>query len=73
MLNAKVKIVHLIVRSIKKTVQISEYFPEPKPLGEWVKVESDLSNYAIKTAFKNVAGTDTSFFPKKTDLANLIN
>ena len=52
---------------------MSEYFPEPKPLGEWVKVESDLSNYAIKTAFKNVTGTDPSFFPKKTDLANLIN
>ena len=39
--------------------------------GEWVKVESDLSNYATKTALKNVIGTDTSLFPKKTWFTNL--
>ena len=27
---------------------MSEYFPEPKSLGERVKVELDLSNYATK-------------------------
>ena len=39
--------------------------------GEWVKVESDLSNYATKTALKNVIGTDTSPFPKKNWFTNL--
>ena len=27
---------------------MSEYFPEPKSSGEWVKLELDLSNYAKK-------------------------
>ena len=45
---------------------MSEYFPKPKSLEANVKVELDLSNYAIKADFKNAAGTD-----KKTDLADL--
>ena len=45
MLNGKVKIVHLIVRSIKKTVQMSKYFPQPKSLGEWVKWKSYDSSF----------------------------
>ena len=36
-----------------------------------MKVELDLSNYAIKTDFKNATEVDTSSFAKKTDLANL--
>ena len=44
---------------------MSESFPEPKSLGERVKVELDLSNYATKTDLKNVAGVDTSSFAKK--------
>ena len=35
-----------------------KHFPEPKSLGK-EKVESDLSNYATKTDFKNAAGIDT--------------
>ena len=46
---------------------MNEYFPEPKSLGERVKVELDLSNYATKSDLKNATG----FFPKKVDLANL--
>ena len=45
---------------------MSEYFPEPKS-----KVELDLSSYATKTDLKYATGIDTSFFPKKVDLASL--
>ena len=50
---------------------MSEYFLEPKSLGEKVKVELDLSNYALKTDLKNATRIDTSYFVKKVDLANL--
>ena len=33
---------------MKKTVQLSGYFPEPKFLGGKMKVELDFSNYATK-------------------------
>ena len=33
---------------MKKTVQMSGYFPEPKSLGGKMKVELDFSNYATK-------------------------
>ena len=49
---------------------MSEYFPKPKSLGEKVKVELDLSNYATNTHSKNATGIDTSTFAKKVDLAN---
>ena len=41
---------------------MSEYFPEPKPLGERRKVELDLSNYVTKADLKNVTGAGTSQF-----------
>ena len=47
------------------------FFPEPKYLGEKVKVELDLSNYATKADLKNATGVDTSRFAKKVGLANL--
>ena len=50
---------------------MSEYFLEPKSLGGKVKVEIDLSNYVTITDLKNAAGFDTSYFVKKTNLANL--
>ena len=50
---------------------MSEYFPKPNSLGENVKVELDLSNYATKTDLKNATGVDTSKFAKKVDLAHL--
>ena len=50
---------------------MSKYFPEPKFLGERVKVELDLFSYATKADIKNATGVDTSSFAKKTDLVNL--
>ena len=44
---------------------MSEYFQKPKSLGANVKVELDLSYYATKADFKNVAGIDSSDFAKK--------
>ena len=49
---------------------MSKYIPKPKSLGGRVKDELDLSNYATKRDLKNATGADTSFFAKKTDLAN---
>ena len=37
---------------------MSEYFGEPKSLGERVKVELDWSNYATKADLKNATGVD---------------
>ena len=50
---------------------MSEYFSKPKSLREYVKVELDLSYYAIKVNLKNTKGVDTSDFDKKVDLAKL--
>ena len=50
---------------------MSEYFEEPKSLGERMKVELDLSNYATKADVKNARGVDTSKFAKRVDLASL--
>ena len=50
---------------------MSEYFSEPKSLGERVKVELGLPNYATKADLKTATGIDTSKFSKKVDLANL--
>ena len=36
---------------------MSEYFPKPKFIGERVKAELDLSNYAAKQILKNATGT----------------
>ena len=50
---------------------MSENFPKPKPLGTNVKIELDLSNHVTKTDLQFATGVDTSYFAKKTDLANL--
>ena len=50
---------------------MSEYFPEPKSLGERVKVELELSNYATKADLKNATGADTSKFAKRVYLTSL--
>ena len=50
---------------------MSKDFPKLKSLGENVKVELDLLNYATKSDLKNSSGVNTSSFAKKTDLANL--
>ena len=41
---------------------MSKYFREPKSSGRRVKVELDLSNYAIKADWKNATVVDTSKF-----------
>ena len=46
---------------------MSEYFSKPKSLGENIKVDLDLSNYATKEDVKNAAGVDTSKLAKKTN------
>ena len=72
MLNGKTTIVLLTVGLIKKDItQMIEYFPEPKSSRGTLKVELDLSNYAPKLDFKNATGVDTSYFAKRTGLANL--
>ena len=50
---------------------MSEYFSKSKSSGVNIKVELDLSNYATRADLKNTTGVDTSYFVKKTDLANL--
>ena len=50
---------------------MSKYFPQPKPLGGKVKVESNLSNYATKSDLKNATVVDTSDVAKKPDLTCL--
>ena len=51
---------------------MSKYFPEPKSSGGRVKVELDLSHFAIKSDLENAASVDTSKFAKKVDLASII-
>ena len=50
---------------------MGEYFRTSKSSGANVKVELDLSNYAIETDLKNTSGVHISDFTKKTDWANL--
>ena len=50
---------------------MSKYFEEPESLGERMKAELDLSNYATKADVKNARGVDTSKFAKRVDLASL--
>ena len=44
---------------------MNEYFPKLKSLGENLKVQLDLSNYATKADLKNATGVDTLNFAKK--------
>ena len=54
---------------MKKTVSMSEHFPELKPSKANLKFELDLSNYETKARFKkNATRVDKSAF---ADLANL--
>ena len=58
---------------------MSKYFPKPTLFleqgggggGGDVKVELDLSNYALKADLKLATGVDTFKFAKQTDLASL--
>ena len=51
---------------------MSKFYPKPyEPFGGDINVTVDLSNYAAKTNFKNVAHVDTSSFALTTNLATL--
>ena len=50
---------------------MSQYFPPYRTSGGSIKVELDLSSYATKTEFKNVAHVDVSSFALKTNLTYL--
>ena len=52
---------------------MSQYIPKPfnSHFGDSIKVNIDLSNYAIKTDLKSVTHIDTSSFALKTNLPNL--
>ena len=62
MSNGKVIIILLIAGLIKKAFyKKSRYFPKPyRSFDGNVKVELDLSSYAIKFDLKNATGIDTS-------------
>ena len=59
MSNGKATIILLTVRLIKNIVSMSEYFPKQEPLEVKVKIELDLSNYAIRVDLKNATDIDT--------------
>ena len=52
---------------------MSQYFPKlfNSYFGDRLKVEIDLSHYAIKADIKNISLVDTSSFALKTNLASL--
>ena len=75
MSNGKGMITDLIVGLIKrlsKYTKMSQYFPKPyEPFGGDINVKVDLSNYAPKTALKNISHIDVSSYALKTNLASL--
>ena len=72
-LNVKKRIIHLIVRLIKRPcLKMSQYLPKLfRSFGANVSVKVDLSNYATKTYLKNITHVDTSSFALKINLASL--
>ena len=71
MLNSKNTIICLIARQIKKTqYKCLNIIQHPQSLEANVRAELDLSDHTTKANLKN-AGIDTSYFAKKSDLANL--
>ena len=52
---------------------MNTYFPELKNFGRKVKVWLDLSNYATKGDFKNVAGVNLSKFARKVNILASLN
>ena len=50
---------------------MNQCFPPYRSHGGDIKVELDLSNYAIKTELKNGTHVDVSSFASKTNLASL--
>ena len=50
---------------------MSTYYPPYKSSDQNVKVELDLTNYAIKTDLRNITHVDVSSYASKTNLAAL--
>ena len=50
---------------------MSTYYPPYKSSSNNIKVELDLTNYATKTALKNITHVDVSSFASKTNLSAL--
>ena len=72
-LSGKFKIIRLIAGLIKKIAlyKMNSYL-DPDICGESkIKIESDLSNYAVKSDLKKATGVDISDFAKKTDLTSV--
>ena len=68
MLSGKDTIIRYIPGQIKKTVEMTQYFPKPNSLGPNVKFELDSSNYTTKADLKNATRVGTSSsFTKKTE------
>ena len=72
MSNGKVMIIHLIVKSIKRTFyKMSPYFSKPHRSFRNINGKVDFSNYATTSDLKNATGIDTSNFALKSNLASL--
>ena len=54
MLDRKNTLIYLIIGMMKKTVSMSEHFPELKSSKANLKFELDLSNYETKARFKKM-------------------
>ena len=69
MSNAKVMIIHLIVRLIKTTLhKMSHHFPKPyRNLGGDIKIELNFSSYATKSDWRNATRVDASKLAAKHD------
>ena len=50
---------------------MNKYFPEVRSFGRRLKVELDLSYYAIKADLRNGTDIDTSAFDKNVDFTSL--
>ena len=60
-----------MIENYKRVYYKMSYYPPYKSSSNNIKVELDLSNYATKTALKNITHVDVSSFASKTNLAAL--
>ena len=60
-----------MIENYKRVYYKMSYYPPYKSSSNNIKVELDLSNYATKTALKNITHVDVSSFASKTNLAVL--
>ena len=67
----KLLVVFMIENYKRLIYKMSNYFPPHSNSGGKIKVELDLSNYAIKDDVKNITHVDVSSYASKTNLAAL--